>query len=79
MRDFIRFYLGPRFRQAGIAWEIWAGTIERPDYDAWRTLSCGTRVPGLLSEVWDSNGQVRGPCSGRSMCGDDRLLLLFAS
>ncbi len=28
MRDFIREYLGPRFREAGVACEIWAGTID---------------------------------------------------
>ena len=31
MRDFIRDFLGPRFREAGADCEIWAGTIESPD------------------------------------------------
>jgi glucosylceramidase len=35
MRDFIRDYLGPRFQEHRETTEIWAGTIERPEYHAW--------------------------------------------
>jgi glucosylceramidase len=35
MRDFIRDDLGPAFKRAGIDTEIWAGTIERGDFNAW--------------------------------------------
>jgi glucosylceramidase len=35
MRDFIRDYLGPAFQRLGIDCEIWAGTIERADYNQW--------------------------------------------
>jgi glucosylceramidase len=35
MRDFIRDYLGPGFERLGIDCEIWAGTIERGDFNKW--------------------------------------------
>ncbi|HXV30603.1 MAG TPA: glycosyl hydrolase, partial [Sinorhizobium sp.] len=35
MRDFIRDDLGPAFRAAGLDTEIWAGTIERGDFNGW--------------------------------------------
>ncbi len=35
MRDFIRDDLGPAFEAAGLLTEIWAGTIERGDFNAW--------------------------------------------
>ena len=35
MRDFIRDDLGPAFERAGVDTEIWAGTIERGDFNAW--------------------------------------------
>jgi glucosylceramidase len=35
MRDFIRDDLGPAFEAAGVSTEIWAGTIERGDFNAW--------------------------------------------
>lgn len=35
MRDFIRDYLGPAFAEAGLSTEIWAGTIERPQFNDW--------------------------------------------
>lgn len=35
MRDFIRDHLGPMFEQLGIDCEIWAGTIERGDFNKW--------------------------------------------
>ncbi len=41
LRDFIRDYLGPRFSQAGSDCQIWAGTLERPDYDHWAGVILG--------------------------------------
>lgn len=38
MRDFIRDYLGPAFDEAGLSTQIWIGTIERADVDAWAQL-----------------------------------------
>lgn len=38
MRDFVRDHLGPAFRAAQLDCEIWAGTIERPDVNAWAQL-----------------------------------------
>jgi glucosylceramidase len=35
MRDFIRDYLGPTFREASERCQIWAGTIEKNDYNHW--------------------------------------------
>lgn len=35
MRDFIRDYLGPALSDAGLPTEIWIGTIERGDHNAW--------------------------------------------
>jgi glucosylceramidase len=35
MRDFIRDDLGPAFSAAGLKTEIWAGTIERGEFNAW--------------------------------------------
>lgn len=35
MRDFIRDDLGPAFMAAGLGTEIWAGTIERGDFNSW--------------------------------------------
>jgi glucosylceramidase len=63
MRDFIRDYLGPRFRQAGVACEIWAGTIERPDYDAWaHTILLDPGARAFVSGVgyqWAGKGAVQ--------------------
>jgi glucosylceramidase len=38
MRDFIRDYLGPVFRKERLDCQIWAGTIERADVNAWAQL-----------------------------------------
>lgn len=38
MRDFIRDYLGPMFKKEKIDTQIWAGTIERADVNAWAQL-----------------------------------------
>jgi glucosylceramidase len=35
MRDFIRDYLGPQFERAGMACEIWAGTLEKGIQHGW--------------------------------------------
>ena len=35
IRDFIRDDLGPAFEAAGLDTEIWAGTIERGDFNEW--------------------------------------------
>jgi glucosylceramidase len=63
MRDFIRDYLGPRFRQTGVACEIWAGTIERPDYDAWaHTILVDPHARAFVSGVgyqWAGKGAVQ--------------------
>jgi len=63
MRDFIRDYLGPRFREADLACEIWAGTIERPDYDAWaHTILVDARARAFVSGIgyqWAGKGAVQ--------------------
>jgi glucosylceramidase len=63
MRDFIRDYLGPCFRDAGIACEIWVGTIERPDYDAWaHTILLDPHARSFVSGVgyqWAGKGAVQ--------------------
>ena len=38
MRDFIRDYLGPTFLKSKLDCQIWAGTIERADVNAWAQL-----------------------------------------
>lgn len=35
LRDFIRDYLGPKFEREHVDCQIWAGTIERADFNAW--------------------------------------------
>jgi glucosylceramidase len=63
LRDFIRDYLGPRFREAGVDCEIWAGTLERADYDAWAHTIL--RDPGARAFVagvgyqWAGQGAVQ--------------------
>ena len=63
MRDFIRDYLGPRFREAGVACEIWAGTIDRADYDAWaHTILLDPHARAFVSGVgyqWAGKGAVQ--------------------
>lgn len=63
MRDFIRDYLGPHFREDCVACEIWAGTIERPDYDAWaHTILLDPRARSFVSGVgyqWAGKGAVQ--------------------
>lgn len=38
MRDFIRDYIGPLFEQAGLDTEIWLGTLNCKDYDAFANV-----------------------------------------
>ena len=63
MRDFIRDFLGPRFREAGADCEIWAGTIESPDYDAWaHTILLDPHARAFVSGVgyqWGGKGAVQ--------------------
>ncbi|MGQ0603614.1 MAG: glycoside hydrolase family 30 protein, partial [Anaerolineales bacterium] len=63
MRDFIRDYLGPGFRAAGVACEIWAGTLERPDYDAWaHTIlrdPCARQFVAGVGYQWAGKGAVQ--------------------
>ncbi|HEY3396105.1 MAG TPA: glycoside hydrolase family 30 beta sandwich domain-containing protein [Armatimonadota bacterium] len=63
MRDFIRDHLGPRFSRAKLDCEIWAGTIERGDYNAWGNTifsdaACRRLVTGM-SFQWAGRGQVQ--------------------
>jgi glucosylceramidase len=52
MRVFLRDYLGPRFRKARIACELWLGTIESPDYDAWaHTILLDSHARAFVSGV----------------------------
>jgi glucosylceramidase len=62
-RDFIRDHLGPVFRAAGEATEIWAGTIEREGYHAWAAPilddpDCRARISGMGFQ-WAGKGLVR--------------------
>jgi glucosylceramidase len=63
MRDFIRDYLGPHFRAAGLACEIWAGTLERSDYDAWaHTIlrdPCARAFVAGVGYQWAGKGAVQ--------------------
>jgi glucosylceramidase len=63
MRDFIRDYLGPCFREADVPCEIWAGTIERPDYDAWaHTILMDPLARAFIAGVgyqWAGQGAVQ--------------------
>ena len=63
MRDFIRDFVGPRFREAGADCEIWAGTIESPDYDAWaHTILLDPHARAFVSGVgyqWGGKGAVQ--------------------
>lgn len=55
LRDFIRDYIGPLFREAGLSTEIWLGTINAP-YDnyghmpAWHTSNYNKMVNPVLSD-----------------------------
>ena len=63
MRDFIRDDLGPLFRRAKLDCEIWAGTIEREDYNSWgNTLFADERCRRFLAGMsfqWAGKGQVQ--------------------
>ena len=63
MRDFIRDNLGPLFRRAKLDCEIWAGTIEREDYNDWGNTifsdeRCRRFVTGM-SFQWAGKDQVQ--------------------
>jgi glucosylceramidase len=63
LRDFIRDYLGPHFRASGVACEIWASTLERPDYDAWaHTIlldPCARSFVAGVGYQWAGKGAVQ--------------------
>lgn len=63
MRDFIRDYLGPAFRDAGLETRIWIGTIERADVNAWAQLILSDdRARAFVSGVgyqWAGKGAVQ--------------------
>jgi len=63
MRDFIRDYLGPAFRDAGLSTQVWVGTIERADINAWAQLilsdaKAHTYVSGVGYQ-WAGKGAVQ--------------------
>lgn len=52
MRDFIRDHIGPLFTRTKTPCEIWAGTIERPDYNAWaNTILSDAKAHGFVRGV----------------------------
>jgi glucosylceramidase len=63
MRNFIRDYLGPAFREHNLDCEIWAGTIEKPDYVAWaHTILADPEARKFISGVgyqWAGQGAVQ--------------------
>lgn len=63
MRDFIGQYLGPLFSEAGLATELWLGTIEKDDHEAWAaTVLTDPLARSYLSGVgyqWAGRGSVR--------------------
>lgn len=63
MRDFIRDYLGPAFKEAGLATQIWAGTIEREDVNAWaQVILSDDRARAFVDGVgyqWAGKGAVQ--------------------
>lgn len=63
LRDFIRDYLGPLFEEAGEPCEIWAGTLERPQFDDWANLILSDpearRHVGGVGYQWAGKGAVQ--------------------
>ena len=63
MRDFIRDYLGPMFQKEGLDCQIWAGTIERVDVNAWaQTILSDEKARHYISGVgyqWAGKGAVQ--------------------
>ncbi len=59
---FVRDYLGPAFRDAGLTTQIWLGTIERPSYSDWIAPSIlDPQTRAFLSGVgfqWAGKGAV---------------------
>lgn len=63
MRDFIRDDLGPAFKAADLKTEIWAGTIERADFNGWAgTIFADPAAAAYLSGIgfqWAGKGAVQ--------------------
>jgi len=63
MRDFIRDHLGPLFAREGESCQIWAGTFERSDYDAWaHVVLSDPAARAFVSGVgyqWEGRGAVQ--------------------
>lgn len=63
MRDFIRDHLGPLFQTRGMDCEIWAGTIERNDFNNWaHTILSDAAARQFISGVgyqWAGQGSVQ--------------------
>jgi glucosylceramidase len=63
MRDFIRDHLGPLFERENEPCEIWAGTIERDDYNAWaNTILSDAQARNYVRGVgyqWAGKGVVQ--------------------
>jgi glucosylceramidase len=63
LRDFIRDHLGPRFEREGLDCEIWLGTLERADFDAWANVVLADPVArGFVRGVgyqWAGQGAVQ--------------------
>jgi glucosylceramidase len=63
LRDFIRDHLGPRFKAEGLDCEIWLGTIERADFDAWVNVALSDPAArAFISGVgfqWAGQGAVQ--------------------
>lgn len=58
MRDFIRDYLAPTFKNRNLKTEIWAGTIEREDFDLWANTILSD--PQVYNAVSGLGYQYRG-------------------
>jgi glucosylceramidase len=63
MRDFIRDYLGPLFQRENEPCEIWAGTLERSDVNAWvNPILCDARARAFVRGLgfqWAGKGAVQ--------------------
>jgi len=61
MRDFIRDYLGPLFQRENEPCEIWAGTLERSDVNAWvNPILCDARARAFVRGLgfqWAGKGR----------------------
>ncbi len=63
MRDFIRDYLGPMFQRERLECQIWAGTIERAEVNAWAQLILSDeRARAFIAGVgyqWAGKGAIQ--------------------